>query len=64
MKAYESWNPKCNLEEIRQLLWAGDEYYRKLDVKISNLWSGMAPDASYERDLDWYQHKKREATKL
>jgi len=64
LKAYESGNPKCNLEEIRKLLWEGDEYYRKLDVKISNLWSGTAPNASYERDLDWYQHKKREATKL
>jgi DNA repair photolyase len=57
--AYHSWNPACNLEHVRQLLWSGEEYYRKLDTKISELWKRTAPDATYERDLDWYLHKKR-----
>jgi DNA repair photolyase len=60
LRAYESWNPTCDLEHIRQLLWAGDEYYHQLDSKISNLWKETAPDATYERDLDWYRHKKRD----
>jgi DNA repair photolyase len=60
LRAYESWNPACDLKHIRQLLWGGDEYYRELDVKISDLWKRMAPEATYERDLDWYVHKKRD----
>jgi DNA repair photolyase len=59
LRAYESWNRTCDLKHIRELLWGGDEYYRKLDAKISDLWMGTAPDATYERDLDWYLHKKR-----
>jgi DNA repair photolyase len=59
LRAYESWNHTCDIKQIRQLLWGGDEYYRKLDAKISDLWKGMARDASYERDLDWYLHKKK-----
>jgi DNA repair photolyase len=58
LRAYKSWKPDCDLEHIRQLLWKGDTYYRELDSKISNLWQRMAPGASYERDLDWYLHKK------
>jgi DNA repair photolyase len=60
LRAYEAWNPTCDLEHIRQLLWGGDEYYRQLDVKISDLWREAAPDGTYERDLDWYLHKKRD----
>jgi DNA repair photolyase len=58
LRAYKSWKPDCDLERIHQLLWNGDEYYRELDMKISNLWRGIAPDAAYERDLDWYLRKK------
>ena len=58
LRAYKSWKPDCDLEHIRQLLWNGDTYYRELDSTISNLWQRMAPGASYERDLDWYLHKK------
>lgn len=61
LKAYQSLNPTIDLEPVRQLLWDGDEYYRTLDTKISDLWKGMAPHATYERDLDWYRHKKTDA---
>jgi len=60
LRAYETWNPTRDLEHIRQLLWGGEEYYRQLDAKISDLWKRMAPEATYERDLDWYLHKKRD----
>jgi DNA repair photolyase len=56
--AYRAWNPKCDVKRIRQLLWGGDEYYRELDAKISRLWKEMTPDATYERDLDWYLNRK------
>jgi DNA repair photolyase len=56
--AYKAWNHNCDVKHIRQLLWGGDEYYRELDTKISELWKDMAPDGKYERDLDWYLHKK------
>jgi hypothetical protein len=59
LKAYKAWNPHCDAEGIRELLWVGDEYYRQLDAKISDLWKRMIPNATYERDLDWYRHKKR-----
>jgi len=58
LSAYQSWNPACDLEHVRRLLWGGDEYYRELDAKISTLWRRMAPDGTYDRDLDWYLHKK------
>jgi DNA repair photolyase len=58
LRAYECWNPACNLEHIRQLLWGGDQYYRELDAKISTLWHRVAPQGTYKRDLDWYLHKK------
>ena len=61
LKAYQTWKPACDLEHMRQLLWAGEEYYRKLDGKISNLWKSMARDASYEQDLDWYLRRKAQA---
>jgi DNA repair photolyase len=57
LRAYQSWNPACDLEHVRQLLWGGEEYYRELDARISNLWRRMSPDGTYERDLDWYLHK-------
>jgi len=59
LEAYKAWNPHCDVEGIRELLWVGDEYYRQLDAKISDLWKRMIPNATYERDLDWYRHKKR-----
>ena len=59
LKAYKAWNPHCDVEGIRELLWVGDEYYCQLDAKISDLWKRMIPNATYERDLDWYRHKKR-----
>jgi DNA repair photolyase len=58
LQAYKTWNPSCDIEEIRQLLWSGDDYYRELDTKISDLWRKLVPEGSYERDLDWYLHKK------
>ena len=58
LRAYHTWNVECNLEEIRQLLWAGDEYYCALDAKIAQVWRKIAPGVAYERDLDWYLHKK------
>jgi DNA repair photolyase len=48
LKAYKSWKPSINLEEMRQLLWKGDKYYRSLDAKISSLWKKEAPKAVHE----------------
>ena len=53
LEAYKTWNPSLDLEEIRELLWRGDEYYHTLETKISNLWRSMTPDATYARDLDY-----------
>jgi DNA repair photolyase len=61
LRAYHAWNPVVDLEHVRRLLWAGDDYYRKLDGEISELWKRIAPEAIYERDLDWYRYKKTEA---
>jgi len=61
LDAYKSWNPNIDLQHIRELLWAGDEYYRKLDKEISHRWKRLVPNATYERDLDWYLHKKTES---
>ena len=58
LTAYQTWKPACDLEQIRKLLWGGDQYYRELDAKIANLWRELAPDGAYERDLDWYIHRK------
>lgn len=49
LKAYESWKPTANLEEIRQLLWNGDKYYSLLDAKISDLWKKEAANAIHEK---------------
>jgi DNA repair photolyase len=62
LNAYQSWNSAIDLEHVRQLLWGGDDYYRKLDKEISELWKRMAPNAAYERDLDWYIRKKTSST--
>ena len=59
LKAYRTWNPQIDLEQVRQLLWAGDEYYRNLDMKISGVWSNLLPNATYERDLDWYLRTRK-----
>jgi hypothetical protein len=53
LKAYEAWNPRCNLEEIRELLWRGDEYYDELSGRISKTWLSITPDGTYERDPDY-----------
>ena len=63
LAAYKSWNPTLDPKQVQQLLWRGDAYYLKLDTKISNLWKETAPNTPYERDLDWYLHKKRDATR-
>ncbi len=61
LEAYRSWDPNCDMERSRRLLWKENEYYSLLDEKISRLWKEMVPSGDYERDLDWYFHKK-EAT--
>ena len=61
LEAYGSWDPHCDVEQIRQLLWKGDEYYHRLDERISQLWKKMVPAGKYERDLDWYLRKKEAA---
>jgi len=60
LAAYQTWNPHQDVEEIRKLLWGGDTYYRNLDAKISRMWKEISPNASYERDLDWFRHKKEQ----
>jgi len=61
LEAYRSWDLNCDAERIRQLLWKESEYYQLLDEKISRLWKQMVPAGNYERDLDWYLHKKEAA---
>jgi DNA repair photolyase len=58
LDSYRAWDPDCNVERVRQLLWKENEYYHQLDEKISELWKKMVPAGNYERDLDWYLHKK------
>jgi DNA repair photolyase len=58
LKAYESWDPAINLQEVRKLLWKGDEYYDMLDNKISHLWRTKAPNVDHERDFDWQNSRK------
>ena len=60
LAAYKVWDSNCDIEQIRQLLWKENEYYRLLGKKISQLWKQMVPAGNYERDLDWYLHKKVE----
>ena len=61
LEAYRSWDPNCDVDRIRQLLWKENEYYQALDEKISQLWKKMVPAGNYERDLDWYLHNKEAA---
>lgn len=60
LEAYKSWNPSCDIEQVGQLLWKENEYYHLLDEKISHLWRKMVPTGNYERDLDWYLHRKEQ----
>jgi len=53
IRAYERWNPTIDLQELRQLLWKGDEYYDMLDRKISRIWKTESPNANHARDMDW-----------
>jgi DNA repair photolyase len=48
LNAYRSWKSAADLEEIRELLWKGDKYYRLLDLKISNIWKKGAAGAIHE----------------
>ena len=61
LAAYRSWDSNCDTETIRQLLWKGREYYQLLDRRISRLWAELVPTGTYERDLDWYLHRKTKA---
>ena len=56
LRAYESWSSAHGAEHIRQLLLEGGKYYRVLDEKILSLWRKI-PNASYERDLDWFHRR-------
>jgi len=49
LRAYESWNPGIDVGEIHQLLWNGDEYYHRVDARISRMWKRMAPDTIHEK---------------
>jgi DNA repair photolyase len=48
LQAYKQWRPNIDLEEMRKLLWHGDEYYRRLDKKIASMWKDAAPNSAYE----------------
>jgi DNA repair photolyase len=48
LQAYKRWKPSIDLEEIRELLWHGDEYYRRLDERIERVWKEAAPGCDYE----------------
>jgi DNA repair photolyase len=48
LQAYKRWRPSIDLEEIRELLWHGDQYYRQLDERIAGLWKEAAPGSAYE----------------
>lgn len=49
LEAYKSWNPTADIREIRQLLWKGDEYYRRVDTRISRLWKKAASNTVHEK---------------
>ena len=57
LKAYASLDPTTNLEEIRALLWRGDDYYSELSAKISAIWSAATPTGVHERDVDYARRK-------
>lgn len=62
LRAYKAWNPTIDPEEIRQLLWHGDDYYELLDDKISEIWRTETPNANHARDTDWQlSHKARDS---
>ena len=61
LQAYKAWNPQLDLEAVRELLWAGDQYYREMDAMISGVWRRLSPESEYERDLDWFRRKKQKA---
>jgi len=48
LQAYKQWKPDLNLKEVRQLLWGGSEYYRKIDQEIHCFWKEVAPNADHE----------------
>jgi DNA repair photolyase len=48
LQAYKRWRPSIDLEEIRELLWHGDEYYRRLHERIAHLWKEAAPSSACE----------------
>jgi DNA repair photolyase len=48
LQAYKRWRPSIDLEGVRELLWHGDEYYRRLDERIARLWKEAAPGSAYE----------------
>jgi DNA repair photolyase len=48
LQAYKRWRPSIDLEEIRELLWHGDEYYRRWDEGIARLWKEAAAGSAYE----------------
>jgi len=58
IRAYTAWDPTIDLQDIRRLLWKGDEYYDMLDDKISQIWNTKATNAIHERDMDWYLSHK------
>jgi len=47
LQAYRQWRPDLDTEEIRGLLWDGDQYYRRLDAKIGALWRGLQASGSH-----------------
>jgi DNA repair photolyase len=49
LDAYKSWDPAVDAEEIRHLLWKGDEYYRGVDHRISSVWKKAAPETIHEK---------------
>jgi len=61
LKAYESLDPAMNLEEVRALLWEGDQYYDKLNTKISHIWSAASSTGVHERDVDYASRKSLNA---
>jgi len=48
LQAYKQWRPDLNIEEVRALLWGGDQYYRQLDAKIDDLWKKVSLGASHD----------------
>lgn len=48
LQAYEKWRPGLNLEGVRHHLWNADDYYRKLNGKIAQIWKAVAPNAAHE----------------